>query len=419
MPTSTTAVASLAELQTAYEALKARALKLDLTRGKPSPAQLDLSNPMLDLPLSADHTAADGVDVRNYGGADGLPEWRAIFSELLAIPVDQLLALGNSSLNVMHDVIVHALLHGVPGNTVPWRDDEIAFLCPVPGYDRHFAITESFGIRMIPLPYLEGGALDLAAIAEHLKDPAVRGMWLVPMYGNPSGNTVTDAEAKALVSLPAAAPDFRIFWDNAYAVHHLTPNEQPPIDVLGLAAAAGQPDRPLVFASTSKVTLAGAGVSFFGASPANIAWYRKHARVQTIGPDKVNQLRHVRFLGSAEGVRAHMRKHREIIAPKFALVERVLAERLTGHATWTTPLGGYFISLAAPAGTATRAVDLAKAAGIAVTPAGAAFPYGEDPNDSVIRIAPTYPSLDDVQAAISGLCDCVLLAEAELAAAAS
>ncbi len=206
MPTSTTEHAPLADLRTAYEALKGRGLKLDLTRGKPAPAQLDLSNPMLDLPLSADHTSAGGVDVRNYGGADGLPELRAIFGELLGIPVDQLLALGNASLNVMHDVIVHALLHGVPGNTVPWRDDEIAFLCPVPGYDRHFAITESFGIKMIPLPYLEGGALDLTAIGEHLKDPSVRGMWLVPMYGNPSGNTVTEAEAKALVSTACGRP---------------------------------------------------------------------------------------------------------------------------------------------------------------------------------------------------------------------
>ncbi len=415
MPTSTTAPASLADLQSAYEALKARGLTLDLTRGKPSPAQLDLSNPMLDLPLSGDHTAADGVDVRNYGGADGLPELRAIFGELLGIPVDQLLALGNASLNVMHDVIVHALLHGVPGTTVPWRDQEIAFLCPAPGYDRHFAITEALGIRMIPVPYLNG-ALDVDAIAEHVKDPAVRGMWLVPMYGNPSGITVTEAEAKALVSMPAAAPDFRIIWDNAYAVHHLTDDEQPAIDILGLAAAAGNPDRPLVFASTSKITEAGGGVSFFAASPANITWYRLHASVQTIGPDKINQLRHVRFLKSAEGVRAHMRKHRELIEPKFALTEKLLAERLTGHAEWTAPLGGYFVALTAPTGTATRAVELAKAAGIAITPAGAAFPYGDDPNDAVIRIAPTYPSLEDLGTAISGLCDCVLLAEAELAA---
>ena len=417
MSVSTTASATLSELQASYEALKARGLKLDLTRGKPSLAQLDLSAGLLDLPLSNDHTSADGIDVRNYGGTDGLTELRAIYSELLGIPVPQLLALGNASLNVMHDVIVHALLHGVPGNTIPWRDQQIGFLCPVPGYDRHFAITEALGIRMIPLPYLEGGRLDLAAIGEHLKDPSVRGMWLVPMYANPGGQTVTPEEAEALVSLPSAAPDFRIFWDNAYAVHHLTDAEPAAIDVLGLAATAGHPDRPLVFASTSKVTLAGGGVSFFAASPANIDWYRLHAGVQTIGPDKVNQLRHARFLGSADGVHAHMRKHRELLEPKFALVERVLSERLTGHGSWTAPLGGYFVTLTAPSGTATRAVELAKAAGIAVTPAGAAFPYGDDPEDAVIRIAPSFPSLDDLEAAISGLCDCVLLAEAELAAA--
>jgi DNA-binding transcriptional MocR family regulator len=416
MSVSTTASSSLAELRASYEALKARGLKLDLTRGKPSLAQLDLSGGLLDLPLSADHTSADGVDVRNYGGTDGLPELRAIYSELLGIPVPQLLALGNASLNVMHDVIVHALLHGVPGNTIPWRDEQISFLCPAPGYDRHFAITEALGIRMIPLPYLEGGRLDLAAIGEHLTDPSVRGMWLVPMYANPGGQTVTLEEAQALVSLPSAAADFRIFWDNAYAVHHLTDAEPAAIDVLGLAAEAGHPDRPLVFASTSKVTLAGSGVSFLAASPANIDWYRLHAGVQSIGPDKVNQLRHARFLGSAEGVRAHMRRHRDLLAPKFALVEQLLSARLSGHGSWTAPLGGYFVTLTAPAGTATRAVDLAKAAGIAVTPAGAAFPYGDDPDDAVIRIAPSFPSLDDLESAISGLCDCVLLAEAELLA---
>jgi DNA-binding transcriptional MocR family regulator len=297
MAASTTAFASLTDLQASYEALKSRNLKLDLTRGKPSIAQLDLSNGLLDLPLSSDHSSADGVDVRNYGGTDGLPELRAIFGELLGIPVEQFLALGNASLNVMHDVIVHALLHGVPGNTVPWRDQQISFLCPAPGYDRHFAITEAFGIRMIPLPYVEGHRLDLDAIGEHLKNPSVRGMWLVPMYANPGGQTLTAEEAKALVSLPAAAADFRIFWDNAYAVHHLTADEQPAIDVLGLAAAAGNPDRPLVFASTSKITLAGGGVSFLGASTANIDWYRLHAGVQSIGPDKVNQLKHARSLG--------------------------------------------------------------------------------------------------------------------------
>ncbi|MFC5501582.1 aminotransferase class I/II-fold pyridoxal phosphate-dependent enzyme [Lysinimonas soli] len=405
----------LEESKAAYLALKAKNLSLDLTRGKPSPEQLDLSAALLDLDLSGSFTSADGVDTRNYGGTDGLVELRTIYSELLGIPVPQLLALGNASLAVMHDVVVHALLHGVPGNTVPWHNEQIAFICPSPGYDRHFAITEALGIRNIRVPYLPDGSLDLAAIATHLQDPDVRGMWLVPMYANPTGATVTLEEAEQLMSLPAAAPDFRIFWDNAYAVHHLSDDEPGALDVLGLAAAAGHPDRPLVFASTSKVTFAGAGVSFFGASTANIAWYRTHAAVQTIGPDKVNQLRHARFLQSADGVRAHMRKHRELLAPKFAMVEQILASRLTGHARWTQPLGGYFVTLTAPRGTATRAVDLAKAAGIAVTPAGAAFPYGDDPDDAVIRIAPSFPSLDELEAAISGLCDCVLLAEAEAA----
>ena len=417
MAVSTTSSSSLSELQASYAALQARNLKLDLTRGKPSPAQLDLSNALLDLPLSHDHTSSEGTDVRNYGGADGLPELRAIFGELLGIPLPQLLALGNASLNVMHDVIVHALLHGVPGTTVPWRDEQISFLCPVPGYDRHFAITEAMGIRMIPLPYLEDGRLDLEAIGTHLKNPSVRGMWLVPMYANPGGQTVTIEEAQVLASLPSAAPDFRIFWDNAYAVHHLTDAEPEALDILGIAAAAGNPDRPLVFASTSKITMAGAGVSFFGASPANIAWYRLHASVQTIGPDKINQLRHARFFGSADGVRAQMRAHRSLLEPKFDLVERVLTERLTGHGTWTAPLGGYFVTLTAPQGTATRAVELAKAAGIAVTPAGAAFPYSNDPDDAVIRIAPSFPNIGELETAISALRDCVLLAEAELAVA--
>jgi DNA-binding transcriptional MocR family regulator len=414
MAVSTTASPSLSELRAAHDALKGRGLKLDLTRGKPSSAQLDLSAGLLDLPLSADYLSSTGIDTRNYAGTDGLPELRQIFGELLGIPTEQIFALGNASLNIMHDVIVHALLHGVPGNTVPWRDEQIAFLCPSPGYDRHFAITEALGIRMIPLPYLDGGRLDLAAIEEHLSDPSVRGMWLVPMYANPGGMSVTLEEATALVSLPSAAPDFRIFWDNAYAVHHLTDDEAVPIDVLGLATAAGHPDRPLVFASTSKITLAGAGVSFFAASAANLDWYRQHASVQTIGPDKVNQHRHARFLGSADGVRALMRRHRELLTPKFDLVKRVLAERLTGHAQWSDPRGGYFITLTAPRGTATRAVELAAEAGIAVTPAGAAFPYGADPDDAIIRIAPSFPSLTELDDAISGLCDCVLLAEAEV-----
>jgi DNA-binding transcriptional MocR family regulator len=396
----------------AYDELVARGLKLDLTRGKPSPAQLDLAAPLLALDMSDDYRSADGIDTRNYAGDDGsgLRELRAIWSELLHIPVEQLLALGNASLQVMHDTIVHALLHGVPGNVRPWRDDDIAFLCPTPGYDRHFAVTEAFGIRMIPVPFDEQGRLPLDVVAEHLQDPAVRGMWCVPMFANPGGEVYDEATVRELVSLPAAAPDFRLFWDNAYAVHVLTDEFPPVVDVLGLAAEAGNADRVLVFASTSKITLAGGGVAFFGGSPANVAWYRQHSSVQTIGPDKVNQLRHVRHLRDADGVRALMQRHRAIIAPKFAATERILAERLGGIAHWSTPAGGYFIALTAPAGTATRAVDLARAAGIAVTPAGAAFPYGEDPADAVIRLAPTLPSPEDLEVAVDGLCTCILLA---------
>jgi DNA-binding transcriptional MocR family regulator len=403
----------------AYDQLVAQGLKLDLTRGKPSPAQLDLAGPLLALDMSDDYRSADGIDTRNYAGDNGagLPELRAIWSELLHIPVEQLLALGNASLQVMHDSVVHALLHGVPGNVRPWRDDDIAFLCPSPGYDRHFAVTEALGIRMIPVPFDEQGRLPLDVVAEHLQDPAVRGMWCVPMFANPGGEVYDEETIRALVSLPAAAPDFRLFWDNAYAVHVLGEEFPPVVDVLGLAAEAGNADRVLVFASTSKITLAGGGVAFFGASPANVAWYRQHSAVQTIGPDKVNQLRHVRHLRDAEGVRALMQQHRALLAPKFAATERILQERLGDLAHWTTPAGGYFIALTGPDGTATRAVELAKAAGIAVTPAGAAFPYGEDPADAVIRLAPSFPSLADLEAAVDGLCTCLLLAIEERGAA--
>jgi DNA-binding transcriptional MocR family regulator len=405
---------SLESLREEYQALRAQGLSLDLTRGKPSAAQLDLSNGLLDLDLSEDYRDASGTDLRNYGGPDGVLELREIFSELLGVPVPQLLAAGNASLQLMHDTVVDALLHGVAGGE-PWAGHDVAFLCPAPGYDRHFAITQALGIRMIAVPYQSDGALDLDAIRKHLADPAVRGMWLVPMYANPTGSVLDEATARALVAMPAAAGDFRIFWDNAYAVHHLTDDEPAPLDILGLAAEAGHPDRVFVFASTSKVTQAGSGVSFFASSPANIAWHRAHQSVRTIGPDKLNQLRHARFFGDAEGVRRHMRRHRELLAPKFALVDRILSERLTGHATWTRPTGGYFVTLSAPARTATRAVELAKSIGVAVTPAGAAFPYGDDPHDSVIRIAPSMPPEAELEAAIEALCVCVLLAEAELA----
>ncbi len=410
--------ARLPELREQYAALQAQGLKLDLTRGKPSAEQLDLADAMLALPGAGVHTDSTGVDVRNYGGLDGLLELRQIFSELLAVPVEQLLALGNASLTLMHDSMAYAHLWGVPGSPRPWaREEKIKFICPVPGYDRHFSVCEAFGVEMVTVPMTPDGP-DAEAVAELVaEDPAIKGLWIVPTYANPDGAVVTEAVARRLLSMPTAAPDFRIFWDNAYALHHLTANELKTPSVLELAEELGNPDRPLLFASTSKITFAGAGVAFFGASPANVAWYRKHLSVQSIGPDKVNQLRHAMFFGSAEGVREHMRKHRDILAPKFDAVVRILTERLGDQevAHWTVPQGGYFVSLDVLPGTASRVVELAKGAGIALTPAGATFPYGHDPHDANLRLAPSLPPLAEVEAAMEAVATCVLLAAAERA----
>jgi DNA-binding transcriptional MocR family regulator len=408
--------AFLAQQQQAYAALQQASLKLDITRGKPSAAQLDLSQDLLTTPVQ-DHVS-DGVDVRNYGGGTGLAELRSIFAELLGVPIGQLLAGNNASLSMMHDSIVFALLHGTPEQPTPWRDGPVKFLCPSPGYDRHFAICEHLGIEMIPIAMLEDGP-DMAAVREHVADPAVKGIWIVPTYANPTGAVVSEEVAAELAALQTAAPDFRIMWDNAYAVHDLTEDHAKTADILGLCSAAGHPERPLMFASTSKITLAGSGVSFLAGSPANIAWYLSHTAIRTIGPDKVNQLRHAQFLGSAQGVLALMGRHREILAPKFATVLRILSERLGPHgvATWTEPRGGYFVSLDVVDGTASRVVQLAREAGISLTPAGASFPYGKDPHDRNIRIAPSFPPLDELTQAMEGLTTCVLLAAAEKAVA--
>ncbi|MDO8149392.1 aminotransferase class I/II-fold pyridoxal phosphate-dependent enzyme [Isoptericola sp. b515] len=412
--------ARLPELREQYAALQARDLSLDLTRGKPSAEQLDLSEPLLALPGEGRHTSAAGTDVRNYGGLDGLPELREIFAELLGVPVDQLLAQDNASLRLMYDSVVQAMLFGVPGGEGPWsQQGEITFVCPVPGYDRHFAICEELGIRMVTVPMTPEGP-DVDAVAELVAhDPSVKGMWAVPTYANPDGSVITEDVARRLVSMPTAAPDFRIFWDNAYAVHHLTEHETPTADAIGLAAEAGNPDRVLMFASTSKVTFAGAGVSFFASSPANVAWFKQHLAFRSIGPDKVNQLRHAAFFGDADGVRAHMAKHREILAPKFRAVVEILADRLgdTGVATWTEPAGGYFVSVDVVPGTASRVVQLAQEAGIKLTPAGATFPYGEDPRNANIRLAPSMPPLEEVRVAMDGVATCMLLAAAEAASA--
>ena len=372
---------------------------------------------MLALPGDV-RAAEDGTDVRNYGGLKGLPELRRIFAGALQVPVEQLLAAGNSSLELMHDAVVQALLSRVPGSERRWADEpRIAFLCPVPGYDRHFALTERFGIEMIQVPMTdEGPDMD---VVERLvaEDAGIKGIWCVPKYSNPSGVTYGDEVVRRLAAMSTAAPDFRVFWDNAYAVHHLTEVETPLADFLALCAEHGNPDRALVFGSTSKITLAGSGVGFLGASEANIAWWLGVVAKRTIGPDKVNQLRHAFFLKDEAGVRAHMRRHAEIIGPKFAAVERILGEELggSGLASWTKPVGGYFISLTVPEGTAKAVVRLAKDAGIALTPAGATHPHGDDPADAIIRIAPTYPELAEVEEAIRGLAVCVRLAAAQRA----
>lgn len=399
-----------------YSDLQAKKLSLDLTRGKPSAEQLDLSNALLSLPGDGNYRDDEGTDTRNYGGQHGLPALRAIFGELLGIPVPNLIAGNNASLELMHDTVVFSMLHGGLDSPLPWvREPVVKFLCPAPGYDRHFAITESLGIEMIAVPMREDGP-DVDIVEELVAaDPAIKGMWCVPVFANPTGAVYSWEVVRRLVQMHTAATDFRLFWDNAYPVHTLTQDFPRQVDVLGLAAAAGHPNRPYVFASTSKITFAGAGVSFFGGSLGNIAWYLQHSGKKSIGPDKVNHLRHLRFLRDADGVRLHMLRHQQVLAPKFALVLDILERRLADSktASWTEPKGGYFISLDVLPGTARRTVALAKDAGIAVTEAGASFPYRKDPDDTNIRIAPSFPSLPDLADAIDGLATCALLAATE------
>jgi DNA-binding transcriptional MocR family regulator len=410
--------ALLDEQLAAHRALKERGLTLDLTRGKPSPEQLELSNELLTLP-GTDFKDASGTDTRNYGGLTGLLELREIFAPIMQVPVGQVVAGDNASLAMMHDNLVFALFHGVADSEQPWGVEEsVKFICPAPGYDRHFALLEEYGIEMITVT-LNADGPDVDEVREAVKDPAVKGMWIVPTYGNPTGAVVSEAVAAELAALETAAPDFRIFWDNAYAVHHLTEEQTKTADILGLCTASGHPNRPIVFASTSKITFAGAGVSFLGSSQANIDWYLGHLGKRTIGPDKVNQLRHARFLKDVDGVHALMDRHRAILAPKFQAVVDILRARLgdLGIASWTEPKGGYFVSLDVVDGTASRVVELTREAGVAMTPAGAAFPYGDDPRDRNIRIAPSFPSPEELALAIDALATSVIIAAAEQALA--
>jgi len=402
-----------ARIQDGYNAFKAKRLNLNLTRGKPSSAQLDLSSALLALPGPDDCLAEDGTDCRNYGVLQGLPEARHLFSGLLGAPADQVVVANNSSLALMHDAVAFALLKGTSDSATPWsREREISFLCPVPGYDRHFRICEDYGIKMIPIAFGDDGP-DIEEVERLVaSDASIKAMWCMPKYSNPTGHVYSDAVIERLAAMPAAAPDFRLFWDNAYAVHHLTAERVAIANILELSARHGHANRPFVFASTSKITLAGAGLALFASSVANVKWLLARVTPRTIGPDKLNQLRHVRFLRDESGMQALMESHRAIVAPKFQAVVDVFTSMLSGtpDVTWTTPRGGYFISLSVPRGCARRVVQLAKEAGLELTPAGATHPHGKDPEDRIIRIAPTFPDLPDVKQAAEGVAWSVLMA---------
>lgn len=406
------------QLAAEYESLAGENLALDLTRGKPSPEQLDLSERLLSLPGEGDHTAGS-TDVRNYGGGAGLPELRAIFAELLGVETDRVIAQDNASLSIMYDLLVFSMLFGTPDSGRPWKDEpQLRWLCPVPGYDRHFGITEALGIEMVPVPLGPAGP-DMDEVERLVaEDPSIKGIWCVPIFSNPTGAVYDDHTVSRLARMATAAPDFRVIWDNAYVVHTLTTDFPKVPDVDTLAAEAGHPNRFLQVCSTSKITFAGAGVSFLSASAANLDWYLGHASIRTIGPNKVNQLAHARFFGDAEGVRAHMLRHRQSVAPKFEAADAALTRRLGeyGIARWTMPEGGYFIDLEVVDGTATETVRLAKGLGVALTPAGSAYPYGNDPDDRHIRLAPTLPPLAEVETAMDVVGLCVLLAACRAAA---
>jgi DNA-binding transcriptional MocR family regulator len=401
------------QAQESYDALRAKGLKLNLTRGKPSSAQLDLSVELLSLPGSADYIAEDKTDCRNYGALQGLSEARRLFAGIMGAAPEQVVVANNSSLAVMHDVVVYCLLKGTCDSHSPWsKQGEISFLCPIPGYDRHFKICADYGVRMIPVPLNEDGP-DMDQVEGLVaRDASIKGMWCMPKYSNPTGTIYSDTVIERLAAMKTAAPDFRLYWDNAYAVHHLTQERIEIANIIDLCARHAHPNRPFVFASTSKITLAGSGLALFAASKDNVNWLLARLTPRTIGPDKINQLRHVRFLKNESGIMQLMDRHRAIIAPKFQKVLDIFNEKLgrVPNVTWTKPKGGYFISLDVPKGCAERVISLAKEAGIELTPAGATHPQGKDPDDRTIRIAPTFPELSEVAQAAEAVALCVQLA---------
>lgn len=398
-----------------YSDLCDRNLSLDMARGKPGSDQMDISVNLFDyLSKECGFKNIDGIDCRNYGGLDGLRELKNLFSQLMTVEPDQVIVGGNSSLNMMYDTISQAMTHGFGGNE-PWmKQENIKFICPVPGYDRHFAICEYFGIEMISVPLNNDGP-DMDKVEELVKDSSVKGMWCVPKYSNPNGIIYSDQVIKRIARLKPAAKDFRVFWDNAYTIHHLTKKKNNIASIYEECEKAGNPDLPIIFTSTSKITFPGAGVAAEASSPKNVIELKHRMSFQTIGPNKLNQLRHARMFPNIGVLEHHMEKHADILYPKFQTVLKVLDENLkgTGIAEWTNPEGGYFISLNVLKGCAKRTVKLCKNAGLVLTKAGATYPYGIDPDDSNIRIAPSYPSVQELKIATELLCISVKLAVLE------
>lgn len=395
-----------------YETLKEKGLKIDMTRGKPCKEQLDLSEGMLTaISSNADCFTDYGFDCRNYGLVDGLDYAKQIFSDIIGVPWQQIIVGGNSSLNLMYDAVARCMLYGVCGEK-PWvKQEKVKFLCPVPGYDRHFAICESLGIEMINVPLLADGP-DMNMVEELIRDQAVKGMWCVPKYSNPTGTTYSPSVIARLASMKPAAKDFRLFWDNAYVVHDIYDEGDELLDILPECEKYGNGNMPLIFTSTSKISYPGSGVSALGASKENIDSIKSVMQKQTIGHDKMNMWRHVRYFKSADGIREYMKKHAAILRPKFEICQSVLENRLseTGIAMWTKPKGGYFISLNLYSGCAFKTVALAKEAGVVLTEAGATFPYHKDPGDSNIRIAPSFPTVEELEAGMEVVCVCAKLA---------